>query len=132
MKVLQTLGTQGGQHGIFQYMRTDEGVYIDIAIGTAKCTPEDHITLTNKEWQSILASLKTQGILNLTGGDSGTGATLHEIIMHEVQNPKNFSAWTSSYLAAVCAILQHEGSIDYYAGPAGRGVGVSLHFKGTF
>jgi len=109
MKVLQTLGTQGGQHGIFQYMRTDEGVYIDIAIGTAKCTPEDHITLTNKEWQSILASLKTQGILNLTGGDSGTGATLHEIIMHEVQNPKNFSAWTSSYLAAVCAILQHEG-----------------------
>ena len=131
MKVLQTLGRQSGQHGIFQYKRISTGVLIDISIGTAEFAPDSEFLITNKEWRSILKEIKKHGILNLTGSPSAKGTCLHDLIKKAVPQPENFTSWNDSYLAYVCAILEHEGSIIFYAGSAGQGQGISLHLAAT-
>jgi hypothetical protein len=131
MIVLQTLGKQSGQHGIFQYNRKFDGVHIDLSIGNAPSLPVPDIMFTHDEWIKILRVLKKRRILNLTGGTSAHGACLHDLIKRALPNPTGFSGqgWNDSYLACVCAILQHEGSIVFYTGGAGQGNGIAMHFS---
>lgn len=132
MKVLQTLGRRGSQHGIFQYRRGPNGIIIDMSIGTAPTSPESEIRITNKEWTAILRAIKGEkGILKMTSTSKGKGTSLHQLIKDAVKTPTKFKTWTSSYLAYVCSILEHEGSIVFYAGSAGNGTGVSMHFAQT-
>ena len=90
MKVLQTLGKQGGQHGIFQYKRTADGVFIDLSIGTAPGVQQSMISFTHDEWTQMLTLVKSAKIPNLTGGKSAVGASLRDLIRQALPNPSNF------------------------------------------
>lgn len=125
MKVLQTLGKhQGVQAGIFQYRRQPDGVYIDSAVGQANLTPPE-ITISNADWCSILDVIKnsTQNSFRLTGAAQSAAPpnqSLYDSLSLAVPNPSGWN-WNDSWKSYVCAILQHEGSVDLYHGPLGQG-----------
>jgi hypothetical protein len=124
MKVLQTLGAHRGQQvGIFQYRRTPDGVNIDASVGRATLTP-DNIILTNEEWAAILLRIHNvdNRTFRLTGNrpfDHPPNESLYQLIGEAVPTPTNW-VWNDSWCSYVCAILEHEGSIDLYHGPLGR------------
>ena len=122
MRVMQTLGRQGKQEGVFQYRRTPAGVVIDTSIGTANLNPVE-VTLTNSEWTDILTEIAKQTNKSLRLTKSGTGdpptSVLYEIIEKAVPKPTNGWSWHTSWKSYVCAILEHEGSVDLYAGSLG-------------
>jgi hypothetical protein len=126
MKVLQTLGRHGGhQEGIFQYRRTPDGVFIDSAVGQAQLAPAS-ITLANQEWTAILQAIHNarQGTFRLTGTppfQTPPNQSLYELLTAAVPNPAGGWQWQDSWKAYVCAILEHEGSIDLYHGVLGQG-----------
>lgn len=125
MKVLQTLGRhQGNQAGIFQYRRTPNGVNIDARVGQAEKLVD--IWITSEEWQAILTALsKAQyETFRLTPSSNSTvtkqpNQSLYDFIRKTLPKPSGGWSWTDSYLSYVCAILEHEGSIDLYHGPLG-------------
>ena len=126
MKVLQTLGRHGAtQEGIFQYKRTASGVYIDSSIGQATLNPPQ-IIIRRQEWTDILRALRDapQGTFRLTGAApfaTPPNQSLYELLSNAVPNPGNGWNWNDSWRAYVCAILEHEGSIDLYHGVLGQG-----------
>ena len=125
MKVLQTLGRHGGtQEGVFQYKRSAAGVVIDSTIGQAHLdTPK--ITITATEWNRILQAIETapQGTFRLTGTppfNEPPNQSLYELLSQSLPNPTNGWTWNDSWKAYICAILEHEGSIDLYHGVLGQ------------
>lgn len=124
MKVLQTLGRHSGaQEGIFQYRRQPDGVHIDSAVGQAKLTPPQ-ITITHDEWRAILQAIQNcpQGSFRLTGQapfSSPPNQSLYEVLATTLPAPAGGWTWNDSWKAYVCAILEHEGSIDLYHGTLG-------------
>jgi len=123
MKILQTLGKHSGNtEGIFAYKRVKGGIYIDITIGNVQgVTP---IWLTHAEWEEILKGIhkRKASPFRLTG----TGPfpkppkqSLYSAISTAVPNPSQGWNWHDSIKAAVCAILEHEGSVDFYHGVIG-------------
>ena len=121
---MQTLGTHGGkQTGIFQYRRTPGGVNIDASVGQANINP-NNITLTNKEWSSILEALNgtTQKTFRLTGAppfNQPPNQSLYQLIQDAVPKSTGGWQWNDCLKSYVCAVLEHEGSIDLYHGPLG-------------
>ena len=127
MKVLQTLGRHGAtaQEGVFQYRRGVQGVFIDGAIGLATSLNPSQILITPQEWQEILQRIQnTQfGTFRLSGSNvaiTGPNHILYEEISAAVPHPTHGWNWTDSWRAYVAAILEHEGSVDIYAGVLGR------------
>ena len=124
MKVLQTLGAHGGQQtGIFQYRRTPDGVHIDSSVGQATLSPKD-ITITSTEWQNLLSAIRAavNNTFRLTGTppfSTPPNESLYHLISTAIPNPSNGWLWNDSWRSYVCAILEHEGSIDLYHGPLG-------------
>lgn len=124
MKVLQTLGRHGGtQAGVFQYRRTADGVVIDSSIGRANLDPAQ-ITVTNEEWTAILSAIRNSqtATFRLTGVapfPEPPNSSLYELLGQAVPDPQREWNWHDSWKACVCAILEHEGSIDLYHGPLG-------------
>jgi hypothetical protein len=125
MKVLQTLGRhRGAQEGVFQYRRQGDGVYIDGAIGQAHLNPSQ-ILLTHTEWNDILAAIgrAAQGSFRVTGEAPFAvppNQSIYELLSDAVQNPSKGWKWNDSWKAYVCAILEHEGTVDLYHGPLGQ------------
>ena len=125
MKVLQTLGKRGPQEGIFQYRRTPDGVVIDGAVGRAQLNPTS-ITITNDEWTAILQAIRDapQQSFRLTGlppFQEPPNQSLYELFSRAVPAPAGGWPWYDSWRAYVCAVLEHEGSIDLYHGTLGAG-----------
>jgi hypothetical protein len=124
MKVLQTLGRHGGaQEGIFQYRRTEHGVFIDSSIGQANLDPPQ-IMVTTEEWTAILTAIRNNenSTFRLTGGAPFPGppnTSLYELLGQAVPNPQEGWNWHDSWKAYVCSILEHEGSVDLYHGMLG-------------
>lgn len=124
MKVLQTLGAHGGQQtGIFQYRRTADGVEIDASVGQANLNP-DKITFTTGEWSAILDAIRNtpNQTFRLTGVPpfpQPPNESLYHLISSAVPAPSGGWLWKDSWRSYVCAILEHEGSIDLYHGPLG-------------
>ena len=117
MKFVETLGQSQGQKGIFQYKRSSEGVTIDATISNNTSLNPPKLLLTTKEWTDILAAIeatsgKTFGLTVGGGGDNPTHA-LSDVIT-SVKPGLNHS-----WLSYISAILEHEGSLELYAGPVG-------------
>lgn len=125
MKVLQTLGAHGGnQTGIFQYRRTPAGVNIDASVGQANINP-NNITLTTAEWTSILQAMAdaSRQTFRLTGTPPFAhppNQSLYRLIQLAVPSPAGGWQWNDSLKSYVCAVLEHEGSIDLYHGRLGQ------------
>jgi hypothetical protein len=85
------------------------------------------VQLTHAEWSAILREIHNlpDVTIRLTRAQPNDtdppNASLYDVIEHAVPNPNGW-AWTDSWLAYVCAILEHEGSVELYAGLLGRGV----------
>ena len=125
MKVVETLGQHQGQKGVFQYKRVPAAVVIDTSIGTATLTPPQ-VTLTDAEWKAILHAIENapRNSFRLTGTPpfiTPPNQALREVIQQAVPLPTGNWTWNDSWLAYVCAILEHEGSIELYAGSLGPG-----------
>lgn len=127
MKVLQTLGRHAGhQEGIFQYKRTSRGVSIDLTVGQIQNGKVYRFALI--EWSAILkevakCSHKTFGLSSDGQAKTTTKRTLYQVVSDAVPMPIDGWTWTDSLRAAVCAVLEHEGTIDLYHGPLGNGNG---------
>ncbi len=127
MKVLETLGSHAGtQTGIFQYRRTHSGVNIDASVGHVNLTTSN-ITLSTREWSQILQAINdSQGqTFRLTGQhpfSQPPKQSLHELIHSTVPHPEGGWTWNDSLKSYVCAVLEHEGSIDLYHGTLGQTV----------
>lgn len=126
MKVMQTLGRHAGQQeGVFQYHRTHQGVEIDASIGQANLNPQT-VLLTHAEWQRILQAIHASvaGVtFRLTGNApfaDPPNQSLYQLIQTAVPNPAGGWNWNDSWKAYVCAILEHEGSMDLYHGTLGQ------------
>ncbi len=123
MKVLQTLGRHGGhQAGIFQYKRSSTGVVIDGSVGQANLSPSE-ITIATSEWTSILAAIEKapQSSFRLTGTppfNAPPNASLYALLQTALPAPNGW-AWNDSWKSYVCAILEHEGTVDLYHGTLG-------------
>jgi hypothetical protein len=124
MKILQTLGRHGGhQEGIFQYRRTAAGVYIDSAVGQARLNPPT-IVVTTEDWTAILQAIcrAHQDSFRLTGTPPfriPPRQSLYQLLSDAVPHPIGGWQWQDSWKAYICAILEHEGSIDLYHGVLG-------------
>jgi hypothetical protein len=124
MKVLQTLGRhQGAQEGVFQYKRTATSVVIDASIGQANLNPNSS-TLTNAEWTAILQAIEAaqQGSFRITGHapfPEPPNQSIYQLLGVAVANPAGGWNWNDSWRSYVCAILEHEGSVDLYHGVLG-------------
>jgi hypothetical protein len=127
VKILQTLGRHAGaQEGVFQYKRSSAGVFIDSQIGQAKLNPPT-ILISVQEWSAILKTIEAnqQQTLRLTGTApfaQPPNTSLYELLGTAVPNPSGGWNWNDSWKAYVCAILEHEGSIDLYHGILGPNV----------
>lgn len=128
MRVMQTLGRHGGtQEGIFQYKRGSVGVTIDpsIARTTGNSVPKNLVVISSAEWNRILdrieqAPLQTFRITEpVAGSPAQPSQSLHTLIQTAVPAPANGWKWDDSYLSYVCAVLEHEGTIDLYHGLMG-------------
>lgn len=134
MKVLETLGQhRATQKGVFQYKRTAAAVVIDTSIGTATLTPQQ-VSLTVAEWVTILQTIEQvpQSSFRLTGTPpfaAPPNQTLREIIQQAVPSPVGGWTWNDSWLAYVCAILEHEGSVELYGGPLGPGASAYIPLR---
>ena len=122
MKVLQTLGRHGGmQEGVFQYKRTPNG----LSISTFTAATQAPIEITNEEWQAILEAIDnaTGSSFRLTvPGVTSTNPpyqSLYTLFSTAVPTPVGGWNWSDSYRSYIAAILEHEGSIDLYAGALG-------------
>ncbi|CAK8713470.1 MAG: hypothetical protein CDV28_102190 [Candidatus Electronema aureum] len=119
MKVLQTLGRKG----IFKYRRQTDGVYIDSFLDQGALNPPQ-ITITHEEWLNILKAIENtaQGSFRLSGEQpfsTPPNQSLYELLTDAVPNPQGGWKWNPSRQAYVCAILEHEGTIDLYHGALG-------------
>lgn len=125
MKVLQTIGKEGGvQAGVFQYKRSSAGVTIDTTVGNTTTTMPAPIVIPATEWDSILKAIETHSTKTFTlseGGASGK-KSLYEI----VQGASSVVGKNINLRPYVCAILEHEGSIDFYHGVIGQGKSVFI------
>jgi hypothetical protein len=124
MKLLQTLGAHGGQQiGIFQYRRTPNGVHIDASIGQANLTPAK-ILFTSDDWNVMLHAIRSAAnqTFRLTGVPPfkhPPNESLYHLMSTAVPYPVGGWQWNDSWRSYICAILEHEGSIDLYHGPLG-------------
>lgn len=125
MKVLQSLGKAKGQtEATFRYRRSSTGVTIDASINANYNQPLKQITLSNVEWNAILAAIENAA--NETFRITNTGApgdqptqSLNQLFAAAV-TPTGWT-WNDSWVAYVAAILEHEGSLDLYHGALGQG-----------
>ena len=138
MKTLQTLGCHGGrQTGIFQYKRTNIGVHIDLSIGRSKKLAQKKIDLTHQEWGDILTTIgnQNQNTLRITNQNPANVPpynSLYALIDVAVPAPSSGFNWHDSYKACICAILEHEGSVDLYHGTLGRNNSAMICLKRDF
>jgi hypothetical protein len=134
VKVLETLGQhRASQKGVFQYKRTADAVMIDTSIGTANLNPAQ-VSITAVEWAQILRAIERapQGSFRLTGTPpfaAPPNQTLRVVIQQAVPTPAGGWTWNDSWLAYVCAILEHEGSIELYGGSLGPGAGAYIPLR---
>jgi len=122
MKVLQTLGRhKSKQEGVFQYKRTSKGVFIDASVGHTTSLNQADILITNAEWAAILDTIEKEqdATFRLSRSNSVTpnppNQVLYEVLSKAIPSPTNFK-WQDSWKSYICAILEHEGSIDLYHG----------------
>jgi hypothetical protein len=129
MRVLQTLGEREHE-GIFQYRRGVDGIEIDASIGRAESLHGAKVVLLHDEWRLILEAIAGQkgSLFRLTGTRTRAvpRQSLRDTIKGAVPAPAGGWAWTDSWASYVAAILEHEGSVDLYGGPCGRGRGVPI------
>ena len=124
MKILQTLGKHSGNtEGIFAYKRVKDGVYIDVTIGNVHGVTQA-VWLTHDEWTRILKTIHKEqsSPFRLTGKGpfkNPPKQSLYAAIYKAVPNPAGGWNWHDSIKAAICAILEHEGSVDFYHGVLG-------------
>lgn len=123
MKILQTLGKHGQvDEGVFAYRRTVDGVEV-----TLLRQPGEPFLLTSGEWQSILTGISSASnssfrlSLHPNSSADPPRQALYDIISSVVPNSSGGWAWDDSKKACICAILEHEGSVDLYGGPLGQG-----------
>ena len=125
MKFVETLGRHRGQKGIFQYKRSSDGVTISSRIGNAPALNPDIVELTRQEWRAILQAIEGAAgqSFGLTAGGGGGNPTtaLYDFIEQALPNPAGGWNWQAPWLAFVCAILEHEGSVELYSGALGQG-----------
>ena len=125
MKFVETLGRYHGQKGVFQYKRSSHGITIDSSIGNANLNPAD-ILITNREWNAILLAIEVahgESFGLTVGGGAGNPSTcLYDLIEQAVPNPTHNWQLNASWKSYVCAILEHEGSLDLYSGGLGQGI----------
>lgn len=126
MKVLQTLGSHDGAHeGAFQYKRIPAGLFIDSTLGKAHLSPPTAV-ITNEEWKALLDAIHDvhPGTMRLAGAPpfkEPPERSLFELISEAIPEPSEGWEWTDTWKAYICAILEHEGSIDLYHGVLGHG-----------
>lgn len=129
MRIMQTLGRHGGkQEGIFQYKRTSDGVTIDTSISSTTSTSHTYY-FTHAEWAQILGAIDTSPKSTFTLTGAGGTQSLYATVAGAVLSPSGGFGWNDSLKSYVCAILEHEGSIDLYHGLVGKGktpVSISL------
>jgi hypothetical protein len=119
MKFLETLGRWQGQKGVFQYKRTSNGVVIDSSIGNNSSLNPPQLEISNAEWSAILTQISTSGTktfgITVGGGNGNPSIALDGIINAIIPglNP--------SWISYICAILEHEGSLETYTGALGQG-----------
>ena len=131
MRVLQTLGRHKltNQEGIFQYRRDHDGVYLDFSVGLTTSLPATAIRFAHAQWTSILTAFANQPntTFRLTASNAGQVPpfqSVYDTLKNCGTSPTDAAAggnvaWHDSYCAAVAAVLEHEGSLDLYAGPLG-------------
>ncbi|MBF0332761.1 MAG: hypothetical protein HQL40_03815 [Alphaproteobacteria bacterium] len=117
MKFIETLGRYQGQKGVFQYKRGSEGVTISAIISNNNSLNPNIQLITTAQWQNILkyienASRNTFGLT--VGGGEGLPATALNSLISNVLPTIN-----PSWYSYISAILEHEGSLELYAGPLG-------------
>lgn len=117
MKFLETLGRYQGQKGVFQYKRGSNGVTIRWDISNNQTIVPQCAIIYASQWHDILCRIEAANgqTFGLTvGGGAGNPTTsLYELIS-QVLPTQNTSVY-----AYVCAILEHEGSIETYTGALG-------------
>lgn len=120
MKVLQTLGRHGAQEGIFQYRRDAEGVLVDASVGRTNLQVA-HYRFSHQEWLDILLHIRSapQASFRLTIGHGPPNQSLYTLLSDAVPSPAASWTWNDSIRSYVCAILEHEGSVDLYGGALG-------------
>ncbi|MBN8792388.1 MAG: hypothetical protein J0I01_09195 [Stenotrophomonas nitritireducens] len=134
MKILQTLGKHAGTtEGIFAYKRVKDGIYIDVTIGNVQGVAAP-VWLTHAEWSEILKTIHAQrkSPFRLTGKRpfaKPPKQSLYAAISAAVPNPAGGWNWHDSLKAAVCAILEHEGSVDFYHGVLGQSTQIVVCVK---
>jgi hypothetical protein len=132
MRVLQTLGRHRAtnQEGIFQYRRDQKGVFIDLSVGQAGSLSAKAIRISHGGWRGILKAFadKSMTTFRLTAANA-SGRPPRQSVYTTLKKsgvlPKNTVTgapvpWRDPYCAAIAAILEHEGSLDLYAGPLGH------------
>jgi hypothetical protein len=122
MKFVETLGRHQNQKGVFQYKRGSTGITISSAIGNAGLDP-NQIFIKRAEWTAILQAVEnapreTFG-LTVGGGGGNPASSLYDLIEQAVPNPGKGWQWHTSWKSYVCAILEHEGSLEFYSGALG-------------
>jgi len=125
LKVLQTLGRHGGgQEGIFQYKRDHLGVMLDLTVGQAAAANHQYL-FTDAEWALLLSAIgaAVKTTFRITGdvAAAATGNVLYRMFQVAVPVPAHGFGWNDSVKAAIVAVLEHEGTLDLYHGPVGKG-----------
>lgn len=98
---------------------------IDNTLGKAHPTPPTAV-ITNEEWKALLDMIHDvhPGTLGLAGEGpfkEPPERSLFQLISEAIPEPSEGWEWTETWKAYICAILEHEGSIDLYHGVLGHG-----------
>lgn len=120
MKFVETLGIQRGTSGVFRYKRDSRNITIDRSISNKTPGAEPVAIISNDDWNKLLFAIesteKNSFGLTSAGGVGQPANNLYDIIKETINITDN------SIRAYICAILEHEGSLDYYTGVIGPGV----------
>lgn len=121
MRVLQTLGKHRQiDEGVFGYRRTVDGVEV-----TSIRQNASPVLITTDEWQRILRAISGSALgtfrleLHPDSSTDPPRQAVYDVLSASVPNPSRGWTWDNSKKAAICAILEHEGSLDLYGGPLG-------------
>ncbi|GAB7501422.1 hypothetical protein [Bilophila wadsworthia] len=108
MKGLQTIGTSKGKPSLFFYRRIVGG----IEIFDEKMEHSQYIE--NKHWNILLRRLAKKGESFSLSQERGS---LYRILKNI--SDKYTLKWSTWEMSRIAAILEHEGSIDFYSGVKG-------------
>ncbi len=124
MKFVETLGIHRGNSGVFRYKRDSRNITIDWSISNKNSGSESVIKISNDNWNKLLSVIestdKNSFGLTSAGGIGQPANNLYDIIKDTI------NITDTSIRAYICAILEHEGSLDYYTGVIGQGVSAQI------